>query len=568
MFFFFNLSIDKTKIRIYNIGEQEFGGDAMITNLHIKNIGIIEDLSISLEEGFNILTGETGSGKTLIIQAINIIKGGRFSKEMIRKGEEFSFVEANIFCPQSEIAMDGNIIISREIHQNGKNLCKINGRMVTVNELKTCMSQIIDIHGQHDNQELLDNTKYIDYLDNFIGEELYIIKNRYIDLYKEYNLVKEQLKQNYGDDKERERKLDLLQYQLTEIDNANLKVGEEEKLEEEHNIMKNAEKLKENIAIVDDNFNMQVIDGIANSVRALEKVENCGEAYQEKLTQLKDMYYEAQEFARDIYALKEEMFFDEYERDMVEKRLDEIFSLKRKYGNSIEEILKYKEELEEQINNIQNLEEINRKLLIKKGELEEKMKNECNKMNQLRQKYSDKLSAKINKELQDLEMYQAKFEVKIAETEKFTEKGLDQIDFMICTNKGEESKELNKIASGGEMSRIMLAIKTVLADVDKTLIMIFDEIDTGISGKAAKVVGDKMKHLSEKHQVICITHLASIAAKGEHNYYISKITKEQKTITQIQKLTEEETIKEIARIANGEVTNIAIENARELRKVS
>ena len=540
----------------------------MLSTLHIKNIGIIDDLSINFEEGFNVLTGETGAGKTLIIGSLAILSGGRFSKEMIRKGEECSLIEASIFVPQSEFAEDGNIIISREVYSNGRNTCKVNGNLVTVSELKRIMSKIIDIHGQHDNQNLLDNTKHIVYLDSFIGDELFKMKQEYQEYFNKYNEIKNKLKNNYGDGTEKTRRLDLLRYQYNEIDVANLKIGEDLELEEKHNIMMNSEKLKENLEEIDENINSNAIEYISNSIRCLEKIEDYGEIYKSKLAELKSTYYELQETARDLSSLKDEANFDEYERDEVERRLDIIFSLKRKYGNSIEEILEYKSKLAEEIEQIENVEEINKKLRTEQKEIESKMNNLCNLMNEKREKYGIILSEKINNELKDLEMPNARFEIQVDTADKFYETGIDEVEFMICTNIGEELKPLVKIASGGEMARIMLAIKNVLADVDEVSTLVFDEIDTGISGKASKAVAEKMKSIAKSHQVICITHLPSIAAKGDHNYYISKQTKENKTYTQIKKLSEEETIEEIARISSGEVTEIAKAHAQELRKAS
>lgn len=538
----------------------------MLSTLHIKNIGIIDDLSINFEEGFNVLTGETGAGKTLIIGSLAILSGGRFSKEMIRKGEECSLIEASIFVPQSEFAEDGNIIISREVYSNGRNTCKVNGNLVTVSELKRIMSKIIDIHGQHDNQNLLDNTKHIVYLDSFIGDELFKMKQEYQEYFNKYNEIKNKLKNNYGDETEKTRRLDLLRYQYNEIDVANLKIGEDLELEEKHNIMMNSEKLKENLEEIDENINSNAIEYISNSIRCLEKIEDYGEIYKSKLAELKSIYYELQETARDLSSLKDEANFDEYERDEVERRLDIIFSLKRKYGNSIEEILEYKSKLAEEIEQIENVEEINKKLRTEQKEIESKMNNLCNLMNEKREKYGIILSEKINNELKDLEMPNACFSIKIEKEASFNINGNDKIEFAISTNIGEESKELIKIASGGEMSRIMLAIKTVLADIDEVPILVFDEIDTGISGKAAKAVAEKMKIISNKHQTLCITHLPAIAAQGKNNFYIYKEVTNGKTRTKIKKLNEQEIIFEIARISNGDITDVAIENAKELRK--
>ena len=540
----------------------------MVSTLHIKNIGIIEDLVIDFNEGFNVLTGETGAGKTLIIGALGIIAGGRFSKDMIRNGEKYSFVEASIFCPESPESIDGNIIVSREVYSNGRNSCKINGRLVTVNELKEFMAEKINIHGQQDNQNLLNPIKHIYYLDDFIGENIVSLKDKYLELFKRYNEINSELDRNYGDDKEKERRLDLLNYQLKEIDNSNLRIGEDIKLQEEHNIMKNSEKLQENLGIIDESLNNIAIESVSNSIRALEKISDCGETYQDKLSELKNVYYEIQELARDISGMKEEIFFDERERNNVEERLDEIFSLKRKYGNSIEEILEYREKLEKEISEIENLDETNKKLKQERKELENQMLNLCEKMDILRKKYAKVLSSRINKELQDLEMSNAVFRVNVERLaeDRFNNNGLNRVEFMICTNKGEDEKELCKIASGGEMSRIMLAIKTVLADVDKVLTLVFDEIDTGISGKAARAVGEKLKTISNNHQVMVVTHSASIAARGEYNYFIKKDVKQDKTYTDIKLLSELETIREIARISSGDVTDISMAHARELRK--
>ncbi len=540
----------------------------MITTLHIKNIGIIDDLTIDFNEGLNILTGETGAGKTLIIGSINIIAGGRFSKEMIRKGEEFSYIEANIYCPQNNLAIDGNIIVSREIHVNGRSLCKVNGRLVTVNELKDIMSQIIDIHGQHDSQLLLNPAEHIIYLDRFIGEAMQVKKEKYQNLYEQYTNIKQSLKNNYGDEKERARKLDLLNYEFNEIESAKLKMGEEEELEEKMKTINNAEKLQSSMNNISTQLNENVISGISSCIKNLEKIQDCGEIYGQKLSDLKSIYYDLQEMERDISYMQQETEFDEGMQKQIEDRLDTIYSLKRKYGNSIEAILNYQITIKEEIDKIQNVEEVNNKLKENLEQLTTKMLEIANEITNQRKENSQILSEKINKELANLEMPNAKFSVDIATSQNFGPNGLDKVEFLICTNVGEEAKPLVKIASGGEMSRIMLAIKTVLASVDKVSTLIFDEIDTGISGKASKAVGEKLKQISKKEQVLCITHSASIAAKGDYNYYISKKVQAEKTYTDIQKLTEDEVIEEIARISTGEITKIAKEHAKELRKAS
>ena len=541
----------------------------MISTLHIKNIGIIDDLSINLNEGLNILTGETGAGKTLIIDSLGIISGERFSKEMIRNGEDYSYVEACFYLPENEQAIDGNIIVSREIYTNGRNMCKINGRMVTVNELKNFMQNIVDIHGQHDNQYLLNPSTHIEYLDNFAYHELKQYKEEYCNLYKEYIEIKKELKNNYGDEKEKQRKLDLLKYQFDEIEKANLKLGEDEELESKREIILNSEKINENLNIADLEISEKAIDSINHAIRALEKIESFDNHYSEQLNALKSAYYDIQEIGRDVSSLREETYFDEGERQEVETRLDIIFSLKRKYGNTIEEILQYKENLEREIVQIENLDEYIQKLKTQLAAVDNKMYQICSELNKIRKEKAIELEEKINKELQDLEMKNAKVKIDIHfdENKQYNQNGLDTIEFLIRTNIGEKEKPLIKIASGGEMSRIMLAIKNVLSNVDIVPVMVFDEIDTGISGIAAKSVGEKLKSISTKHQVLCVTHLASIAAKGDYNYYIHKEVENNKTKTQVKLLNEEETIEEIARIASGEITEISLQHAKELRKL-
>ncbi len=538
----------------------------MITSLHIKNIGIIDEININLNEGFNVLTGETGAGKTLIIDSLQIIAGGRFSKEMIRRGENQSYVEMSLYLPNKGFEED-TVIVSREMNIKGKNLCKINGRLVTVSELKEFMKDIIDIHGQNDNQSILDNSTHISLIDGFADSEISNVKNEYTELYKEYQLTKKALNDNYGDDREKQRKLDLLKYEVEEIENANLKIGEEEEIEEKRKIISSSEKIVNNLQEAEMQISENVIENLNIAIRSMEKIETYKEEYATLVGELKNAYYELQEAARDISSNREDIYFDEEEQKEIEERWDLIHSLKRKYGNTIEEILKYKEEKSEEINQIENLDEYILSLKKQKQKLEKQMLELANKMHLIREKYGEKLSAEINSELQDLEMKNAKFSVHFENNEEtdFNKDGLDKIEFMIQTNVGEEAKPLTKIASGGEMSRIMLAIKNVLADVDKIPVLIFDEIDTGISGIAANSTGEKMKSISKNHQVICVTHQASIAAKGDYNYYISKQVINEKTSTKIKLLSENEVINEIARISSGSISEASINHAKELR---
>ena len=430
---------------------------SMITTIHIKNIGIIEDVTLELNKGFHVLTGETGAGKSLIIDSLEILAGGRFSKEMIRKGEEYSFVEANLYLPNHELADEGNIILTREIHLSGRNSCKINGRLVTVGELKEFMKQIMDIHGQNDNQKLLDEKEYIHFLDQYQKEKIQNIKEDYQQYYTKACQIKKELKENYGDDREKQRKLDLLKYQLKEIEEASLREGEEETLEEQRKQMIYQDKIKENLGIVYQCLSEQSIDAINTSIRALEKLEKIDEQYAEKLTNLKTIYYDIQEFSRDIEEMNDSRDWDEEDRIKVEERLDLITSLKRKYGNTISEILQYKKEVDEEIHQIENLDEFIQKKKEELEQIERKMKNLATQLHQERVKIATVLEANISKELEDLEMKHAKFQIEVQMGEESFKEGMDKVRFKIKTNVGNDFKPLVKIASGGELSRIMLA---------------------------------------------------------------------------------------------------------------
>ena len=429
------------------------------------------------------------------------------------------------------------------------------------------MSNYIEIHGQNDNQQLLDSRTHIKYLDSFIGEEIFQLKKIYKEKYIRYNEIKRELRSNYGDEKEKQRKLDLLRYQLNEIQEAKLKIGEEEKLDEKRNIFMNSEKIVKNLSEANMTIGENTIDIIGTAIRALEKIEDIDKKYQETVSNLKESYYQIQEISRDISGYLEDVEFDEQEREEIETRLDKIYNLKRKYGNNIEEILKYSDEIENEIKKIENVDEYNNKLRKEQLEIEKQMLDIGEQISKIRKKYAQVLNEKINQELVDLEMKNAKINVKVDyKVNEFYEDGKDHVEIFIKTNIGENENELTKIASGGEMSRIMLAIKKVLAEVDKISVLIFDEIDTGISGKAAKSVASKLKSISKSHQVLCISHLAAIAASADSNYYISKKVENERTATNVRLLEEQEVIQEIARISSGEINEVTLQYASELRK--
>lgn len=410
----------------------------------------------------------------------------------------------------------------------------------------------------------MEKETHIEYLDKFAGTEIQKLAKEYSTLYEKRAELKQELKRNYGDEKEKQRKLDLLKYQVNEIESAKLLPNEEEELNAKRQIMLNSELIMENIKSADYNVNEVAIEAVNTAVRGLEKIAELDNKYSNVLEELRNTYYELEESGRDIASLNEDNCFEEEDRTKIEERLDIIFSLKRKYGSNIEEILEYCDKIKKELYEIENLEEYTNKIKKEIKELEQKMLAIAEKMNDIREKTAKILDEKITNELSDLEMKSAKFQVKIEKETELNKNGINTVEFLIKTNAGDTYKPLIKIASGGEMSRIMLGIKKVLADVDEVPVLVFDEIDTGISGVAANKVAEKLKAISSKHQVLCITHLAPIAAKGNNNYYINKQEENGRAKTKVTKLNKEQKIKEIARIASGEITEVSLKHAESL----
>lgn len=410
----------------------------------------------------------------------------------------------------------------------------------------------------------MEKETHIEYLDKFAGAEIQKLAKEYGTLYEKRAELKQELKRNYGDEKEKQRKLDLLKYQVNEIETAKLMSNEEEELNAKKQIMLNSELIIENIKTADYNVNEVAIEAVNTAVRGLEKIAELDNKYSKVLEELRNTYYELEESGRDIASLNEDNSFEEEDRTKIEERLDLIFSLKRKYGSNIEEILEYCDKIKKELYEIENLEEYTNKIKKEIKELEQKMFAIAEKMNDIREKTAKILDEKITNELSDLEMKSAKFQVKIEKETELNKNGINTVEFLIKTNAGDTYKPLIKIASGGEMSRIMLGIKKVLADVDEVPVLVFDEIDTGISGVAANKVAEKLKAISSKHQVLCITHLAPIAAKGNNNYYINKQEENGRAKTKVTKLNKEQKIKEIARVASGEITEVSLKHAESL----
>ncbi|MBU5454566.1 DNA repair protein RecN [Caproiciproducens sp. MSJ-32] len=554
----------------------------MLLQLNIKNFALIQELSVEFGKGFNILSGETGAGKSILIDTIDYVLGGKFSKDLIRYGENKTYVEAIFTIENQEISNllkeleseeDDLLIISRETTLNGKSIVKVNGKSVVLSFIRKLREKLLDIHGQHQNQNLLDRSSHIYYLDDFIGDNVNKYLNDFELLRNEHNEIVNKIKSLNGNT-DREKLIDYLKFQIEDIEKANLKLGEEEQLNEEFNILNNAEKislaLNKSYSILDNyNEGMSVIEGISKVIYELSSVEKHLEKIKEKKDRLEEILYLLEEISRDIRDISSEIYYDEFELEKVNSRIYEISLYKKKYGESIEDILKYLNKLKLQYDELINSEEVIKKLEIQKNKIEEKMKELASKIHDVRVENALLLEEKIKYELSYIGMDKTDIKILIEQKEDFNERGFDEVSFMISTNPGEPLKSLEKVVSGGELSRIMLALKCVFIDKDKIPTLIFDEIDTGISGSIAKRVGEKMYQVATKHQVLCITHLPQIAALSDSHYFVSKKIENNKTFTQIKILTKEEKINEIAKMTSGdEISNLTIESASEMVKLA
>lgn len=564
----------------------------MLLQLDIHNIALIDEVNIELSCGLNILTGETGAGKSIIIDSINAVLGDRISKEIIRTGSEKALVEAvfqidndrfeDIF---SEIGLeseeDGTLILSREITQSGRNTCRINGKLVAVSVLKVIGERLIDLHGQHDNQSLIKAENHIELLDSFGGESIQVLKHEYSGLLEQYRDVKARLRNLSGDPGERERKIDLLKFQIDEIKKSKLKTDEEDELNKQKLLLANAEKIAGSLSMAyrlistGEHGSRPVTDVLNEALSQMNTVSRLGENYAEMLRHLQDIIYQLDDLTEEVRKNCENVEFNPELLEEIQERLDLIYKMKRKYGKTIPEINQFYSESEKQLDELLKSEENIIKLKTKKAELEGSLFEVSLKLNEQRIKASLVLEDRICKQLDELEMRKSRFKVDIqfdsasdnGGEKKFTNNGLDKVEFLISANAGEPLKPLAKIASGGEMSRIMLAIKTILAEVDKIPTMIFDEIDMGISGKAAQKVGEKLSYISSGHQVICVTHLAQIASMADNHCLIEKVMDENTTKTTVTRLEGNKKVQEIARLIGGITSSEAsIKYAEEMLK--
>ncbi len=551
----------------------------MLQQLYIKNVALINEALIEFDKGLNILSGETGAGKSIVIGSLAFVLGARSTKDFIKKGEDYAMVEALLTLKSEtikneirelgvDIDEDSCVLISRTFNKTGRNICKVNGRPATLGMIKEICEKLIDIHGQHEHQSLLNPTKHILLLDRFCENDLLEPKNNLANLIKEYKIVLKQIS-DLSMGKDREDLIDFFNYQINEIESAKLTENEEENLLEERKILAESERLKklysESISLLYSAEDLSAFDKIGlvlNNVQIIMSIDNEKRCIYDEL---QDIYAKLEEVIRDIKKYDDNLEYDENRLNEIESRLDLIQKLKRKYGSNIKEILNFKEDIRIKLDNLINSEEKILKLYNKKENIEKQIKSLCINISNIRRQHALYLEKNIEKHLFDLGMQNSKFKIDIKQKDTFNQNGFDKVEFLICTNLGEDVKPLSKIASGGEMSRVMLSLKAVLSFVDTIDTFIFDEIDSGISGRTAQMVAEKMSLLSRNNQIICITHLPQIAAMGDQHFLINKLSDDKNTMTSIERLKDEDIVNEIARMTGGAtITEFTLASANEM----
>ena len=549
----------------------------MLNQLSVRNVAVIDKLDINFHDGVSVLTGETGAGKSIIIDSINMILGDRANKELVRYGTDKAVVQAVFDAPKSVINIleendidvdDETVIITRQVTKEGKSVARINGMVVTLNILREISDRLINIHGQHDNQALLTPIRHITFLDAYADNEEYI--NRYKDILSKKREIEKKISSLEMDEQEKMQRIDLLEYQVNEIKKASLEKGEEDDLREQRDIYTNAEQITKSVNeaymnLYEGDEIQSAYDGISIAVNEISQISDLNPQLKSIYDTLNEIMYSLEDTAHEIKEFGETVEFDEQTLNEIEERLDLISRLKRKYGNSIEEILEYLKKAESELNDIKLSDERTNELKEELKNITKELKEKGNVLTQRRENAAKVLEENIEKSLHELNMEKSKFKVSIENDGTFYDNGMDKVEFLISTNPGEPLKPLVKIASGGELSRVMLAIKSILADSDGVDTMIFDEIDTGVSGKAAMSIAKKLAVIAKNKQVICITHLPQLTAMADNHYLIQKNTDGEMASTTLKELDEEGRELELARIIDGgEVTELALSHAKQM----
>ena len=559
----------------------------MLYSLHVKNLALINEQEIEFRKGLNIMSGETGAGKSVIIGSVNLALGGKADSNMIRTGADYALIELT-FGIDDEVQLrrlkeldipveeDGTLILQRKIME-GRSVCKAGGETVSARQLRELSDILINIHGQNDNQVLLSKKKHLQILDEYAGDKLSALKDKCAAAYRDWKNVQKELDETNLDERERSREQDLASFEFDEIESANLKPGEDETLENDYRKMVNSQKIAEAAGIAaemtgagdrDDSASWQ----IGRAVRELSSVSSYDKAVDDLLAQLLDIDNLLSDFRHNLSSYISDLEFDPEGFAETEDRLNTVNHLKDKYGGTIEAVLKYRDEKEEELRKLEDLGAYREKLLADEKKLHEKVLGLCADISAVRKENALKLSHLLRKALEDLNFIDVKFEIAVDSLdERVSAEGYDDVEFMISTNPGEALRPLSNVASGGELSRIMLALKTVVSEKNEIDTLIFDEIDAGISGHTAWKVSEKLGRLSLDHQIICITHLPQIAAMADSHFEIRKELADEngqeRTVTRITELTDDERVSELARMLGGaEITDTALENARDMIK--
>ena len=554
----------------------------MLQELSIKDFAIIDEIQISFQPKMTVLTGETGAGKSIIIDALGLLAGGRGSTEFIRKGEKKAVIqglftlprEANTYNILEEYGIDsedGQIILQRDLYRGGRNICRINGMMVNLATLRKVGETLIDIHGQNEHQELMKPENHIDLLDEY-DKKTSELRNQYQVVYQNYRKLKLSMEKKEADEKAWAQRLDMLNFQVKEIEEAGLKINEEDELVEEKNKLDNFQAIHDALELsyqILSGEKIDVVGNLGNAMNELSDVSDLSENLQEINTKISDAFYSLEDAARDISDELDSMEWNGERLNEIEERLELIHQLKRKYGDTIEDILHYHIRIVKELREMENAEQNSEKQERQLSEALEKVKELAIKLSKQRKKSAKKLEKMIHEQLSALYMDKAVFEVKFLNNSKLYSKGIDKVEFYIQTNPGEEMGPLAKIASGGELSRIMLALKTIFSQKMGVTSIIFDEVDTGVSGRVAQAIAEKISQISNNSQVLCITHLPQVAAIADNHYYISKSVNDGRTETSLKELDEKQKIREIARMLSGsEITELTLKHAEELIKMS
>lgn len=551
----------------------------MLSLLHIENIAIIEQADIVLQPGFTVLTGETGAGKSIIIDSIGAILGQRTSRELIRNGAKKGFVSA-VFedIPPAlkhqleELGLDteedGTVRIQRELSAEGRSVCRVNMRPVSASVLKTLSPYLINIHGQHDGQKLMQEEYHIDFLDSFFEAEPLLEQFR--PMYAKLHTLRSKIRELEKSGQQREQRIDMLRYQMEEIAAAELKAGEEESLTERRQFFENAGQLAYSLQAASkllsgNEEDEGAMDLLSRAADELADVATLSQDLNNLSQKAEEIRYQVEDLAASVAMLAADVDFSPQERDAVEERLDTIYRLRRKYGATVEEVLAYYDKASKELGELENADDRKDEMMEEYHQTLAKAREIAGELSKRRRQAAELLEAKIVEQLKDLDMPKVRISIQVSSQTKLNPHGMDEVRFLISTNPGEPVKPLSKIASGGELSRIMLAIKNVLTQTEDVGTLIFDEIDTGVSGRAAQKIALKLGEISRRKQTLCVTHLPQLAAMGDHHLLIKKSLSEEYTFTDVFSLSEEERVEELARMLSGDaITELSMQNAAEL----